>query len=324
MKTTHLKSVVVLVALVACSGMDGSGAPVTNPNRSGTMIYTGIEKLYAVNMATNKTRLALKLPVIDESLGGIGLGPKAEIALAYNSSTTGPNSRITLYKADGSIESTTRHKHMITTNPKFNLDGSKLAYTASFYDKTNTKQYAVQVVSRDGTELFYYSNARSPSWLPDGRLVYKSLKDENLYLSDTDYSQPSSLIPNTQGAGAPDVSPDGSRIVFSQGNSANNPRRIYMVNLDGSARRQVTTSQYGEETLAVFSPNGKELLVSSYACVSAGSGPPGGSVESDVLHVIPASATMQDIPIGTRSGAPSEQRDESGSTRCSYGAPSWR
>ena len=321
MKLAHLKTVLILVGLVACNGTtDGSGEAVTNPNRSGMMIYTGIGKLYAVNMATNKTRVALNLPVTSESYGGIGVGPKGEIAVTYNASTTGPDSRITIFRMDGSTENLGKRPHMVQTNPKFSADGSKLAYTASFRDKNNDLQYVVQVISRTGAALYYYSNARSPSWLPDGRLVYKSLKDDSLYLSDADPQNASELIPNTKGVGAPDVSPDGTRIVFSLGN----PRHVFMVNLNGSARRQVTTSQYGEELLAVFSPNSKELLVSSYGCVSAGSGPPSGGIDNDVLHIISSSATMLDIPSGTRSGVPSEQRDESGSTRCSYAAPSWR
>ena len=318
-KTLLLNALVVI--LVACNGTSGSGQP--SGSRSGTLVYTGVNKLYAVDMATNKTRVALNLPVLSESLAGIGLGPNGEIALAYNSSTTGPNSRVTIYKADGSVGVTSQHKYMIETNPRFSGDGSKLTYTVSVFTSGSTKRYSTQVIARDGTELYFYTNSRSPSWLPDGRLVYKSLNDNNLYLSDADYTKPSTLIPNTLDAGAPHVSPDGTRIVFSNKADANASRHLYMLNLDGSARRQVTTSQSAEEPLAVFSPNGKELLVSSYSCVAAGSG--GGNFsDSDVLHIISASATMQDIPLGTSSGAPSEQRDESGATRCSYGAPSWR
>lgn len=305
--------------LLSCNGASGSGSGL---NRSGTLIYQKVQKLYAVDMATNKTRLALNLPVLSESLTGTGLGPRGEIALAYNSSTTGPNSRITIYKADGTVEGTSKHQYMIETTPRFSADGSKLTYTISVYTNGANKRYSTQVISRDGKELYYYVNSRSPSWLPDERLVYKSLIDNNLYLSDADYSKPSTLIPNTFDASAPHVSPDGTRIVFSKIATANTPRHLYMVNLDGSGQRQVTTSEYGEESLAVFSPDGKELLVSSYSCVSAGSGAPFN--DSDVLHIIPASATMLDIPLGTNSGAQSEQRDESGATRCSIGVPSWR
>jgi Tol biopolymer transport system component len=311
------------VLLLACNGASGSGKPPDGSSRSGTLIYQKVQKLYAVDMATNKTRLALDLPVLSESLVGTGLGPNGEIALAYNSSTTGPTSRITIYKADGTVEGTSQHQYMIETTPRFSADGSKLTYTVSVYTSGANKRYSTQVISRDGKELYYYVNSRSPSWLPDERLVYKSLIDNNLYLSDADYTKPSRLIPNTLDAGAPHISPDGMQIVFSKVSTANTQRHLYMVNLDGSGQRQVTTSQYGEESLAVFSPNGKELLVSSYSCVSAGSGAPVFN-DSDVLHIIPASATMLDIPLGTNSGAQSEQRDESGATRCSIGAPSWR
>ncbi len=317
-KTRLLSAFVVL--LLGCDGASGSGKP---PSRTGTLIYQKVQKLYAVDMATNKTRLALNLPVSSESLTGTGLGPNGEIALAYNSSTTGPNSRITIYKADGTVERTSQHQSMIETTPRFSFDGSKLTYTISVYSSGANKRYSTQVTSRDGTGLYFYANSRSPSWLPDGRLVYKSLNDNNLYLSNADFTKPSTLIPNTLGADAPHVSPDGTRIVFSKIATANAPRHLYMLNLDGSGLRQVTTSQYGEESLAVFSPDGRELLVSSSSCVAAGSGAPVFN-DSDVLHIIPASATMLDIPLGTNSGAPSEQRDESGATRCSIGVPSWR
>lgn len=157
--------------LLACNSASGSGKPPDGSSRSGTLIYQKVQKLYAVDMATNKIRLALNLPVLSESLIGIGLGPKGEIALAYNSSTTGPNSRITIYKANGVLEGTSQHQYMIETTPRFSADGSKLTYTTSVYISGANKRYSMQVISRDGKELYYYVNSRSPSWLPNERLV---------------------------------------------------------------------------------------------------------------------------------------------------------
>jgi Tol biopolymer transport system component len=307
----------LVIALLAC---DGTSAPNAGAGRSGTMLYYYINALYGVNMATNKERRVYDLSSINESYVGAGLGPKGEIALAFNSSPIGPTSRLVILKPDGTLEGSYKHKYMIESNPQFSADGSKIAYTASIYLNGSDKKYSVQVASRTGTDLSFFETADSPKWLPDGRLVFQSSDGPGLFLSDTPENKDSTFIPNTDRATKPDVSPDGSRIVFMWGATANSPKNLYMIKPDGSGRRQVTTTSDGVVHEGIFSPNGKELLVSSVGCVS-GSGPiVVGPDVSDVAHIIPADASKLEIPLG-KNGA---MKGEDGTTRCVDSVESWR
>ena len=313
MRTRWLPTFIILALLLSTlNASQGKG------NRSGTMVYLYNRDLYRVNMTTGKINTFLDLSDLD--LGGIGVGPNGEIAIASNSSAIGPNSKITIYKPDGSVQGVYRHKYMIESNVQFSADGSKLAYTASRFDENSNKRYSVQVSSREGEELYFYRQSSDPIWLPDGRLVY--LSGGQLYLSNKDYRAPSQAIPNTKGASSPAVSPDGQRLVYAWAGDKAGFTHLYMTSLDGRERQQVTTSSAGREYGAVFSPNGQELLLSSRnACVGAG-GLQIVTGASDVLHLIPADSSKRDIPVGVR--ARSVLKDGANETVCADTTASWR
>jgi WD40 repeat protein len=327
-------AVAMCVALLsACGGGGGGGggggaeAPGSGPaapsDRRGTLTYSFIDKVYGVDMARNTTQVLLRIDY-NRSLVGIAAGPDGVSALASNSSSTGPTSRLTIQRPDGSKEAETDYNFIIRSLPKFSGDGKQLAMNGLIY-RSGTAYYFLQVVDRAGKALYYFDDHESPAWLPDGRLLMRSRLDGKLYITDSsDPLEPLSEVPNSAGALAPAVSPDGTEIAYTAQASTNAPRHIYMMSIGGGSKRQVTTSTNSEETRALFSPSGKELLITSYGCVSGiQSGAPVGSVDDDLMHVIPADATMLNID-GDRSSSPTQLRDEDGKSRCAFASLSWR
>jgi Tol biopolymer transport system component len=134
------------------------------------VVYTYINKLYAVNMATGQTRKLLDLN-LDRSYAGAAVGPAGEFAVAYSSRQALSNtSWLTILKTDGSEERTTQFGHTIQGWPMFSPDGSKIAFTAGVYEgwAINT---SAQEVSRAGESLLFYGDYATPQWMPDGGLL---------------------------------------------------------------------------------------------------------------------------------------------------------
>jgi dipeptidyl aminopeptidase/acylaminoacyl peptidase len=329
-KTTYSALIAVVVAaLVACGGGGGGDpAPAGNTSRTGTMVYTYISELLAVDMATNKTRLLAKLVNVSSNrdFAGASVGPAGEFAVSYNTDAALSNTGwIVILKPDGSEESTLRLKYMFEGPPVISPDGSKIAFNASFYNgNTSITSKFVQVVSRTtGENLFFYANYSSPQWTPDGQVLLSGTK--GLYIAEAKIGGQAVLIPNSQNAGGHSLSPDGKKIAFVRSATTDAPRHIYMMNIDGTGTRQVTNSQNSEETRVRFSPDGNSLMVTTYGCISTFSSYPYavGNVDDDLIHVIPASSSMLDIlEIRNLSGTALQREDGLG--RCTGGTLSWR
>jgi Tol biopolymer transport system component len=327
LKLKTLIAATLAATLLACGGGGGGGAPATANNGSsnlslgGTAIYSYISTLYAVNMQTGATRTLLKLD-LNFSYVGAGVGPAGEFVVAYNNGTTGPTSTILILKPDGSEERRFRLNYTIQGAPQFSPDGTQIAFLAGVYQGSSGLDYFAQVVSRTGESLFFYGDYEVPRWLPGGRLV---LSDRNgLYVdaAPSDLNSVPSAIPNSQNISRFALSPDGNSIAFVRSAATGAPRHIYMMNIDGSGTRQVTTSANSEETNMVFSPDGKYLLIRSSGCITVGSSTGVGSVDDDLMHVIPADSTMLNIE-SIRNQAPTALRDEQGQGRCTSGTISW-
>jgi dipeptidyl aminopeptidase/acylaminoacyl peptidase len=331
----HALLVSCALALAACGGGgDGgagtdsnTGAPPAGSGRSGTMVYSSINKILSVNMATGATRTLSTLDYV-LSYVGAGVGPDGDVALAYNSSSTGPTSEFTILKADGSTQTSPRLPYMIEGPPKFSPDGTQLAFTVSTRAASGSgRSYATQVVSTGGENLYYYDNYDRPNWTPDGRLVMISQDGKlDLYVTPVKDTDPLQRIPNSSNIGSFSIHPDGTKIAFARGAGNGAPRHIYVMNFDGTNTSQVTTSAASsEETRVVYSPNGKELLITSYGCIGVSDNGMGtGDLDRDLIHLISADSRMVDIRSLANSGASSRLLDENGSTRCTGVTPGWR
>jgi Tol biopolymer transport system component len=324
----------VLLAFAACGGGGGGAQDATTPTtpnskaRSGTMAYVHINELFAVDMRNGASRSLSKLVVVgsnNRNFAGATVGPAGEFAVSYNTDTALSNrSWVVILKPDGTQERTISLNFMLNGPPFVSPDGSKIAFDASFYNgNTSQTNKFIQVISRTGENLFYYSNFAYPQWMPDGQLLLTD--KDGVHLSTADYKAAPVLIPNSQNFGDFSVSPDGKQIAFVRRATTGAPRHIYMMNIDGSGTRQVTQSATSEETSVQFSPDGKDLMVTTYSCISVfNSYPHGiGNVDEDLIHVIPANSSMLDI-LDIQNLSDTALQREDGLGRCTSGTLSWR
>lgn len=305
----------------------GGTPPAANTSRSGTMVYSYISELLAVDMSSGKTRLLAKLSALgsNREFAGASVGPAGEFAMSQNTATPLSNTGwIVILKPDGSEERSLSLKYMFNGRPVISSDGSQIAFSASFYN-SNTLQTNkfTQVVSRtDGKALFFYPNYGYPLWMPDGQLLVNGM--DGLYIAEAKISGKVVLIPNSQNFNDYALSPDGKKIAFVRSTAAGVPRHVYIMNIDGSSTRQVTASKTSEETSVRFSPDGNSLMVTTSGCIAVFDSYPYsiGSVDNDLIHVIPAGSSLLDI-LETRNLSATALQRENGLGRCTAGTLSW-
>jgi hypothetical protein len=138
--------------------------------------------------------------------------------------------------------------------PVLSPDGSKIAFHVEpiYYDSR------VLATTRDGKRLAEFKDVTEPDWTRDGRLVVAKRMSTveskpGIYISDTNLTKLTRIDPNLDNASWPTVSPDGKRIAFVHHG------HIWLMNLDGSGLKQLTSSDNGEERPA-WSPDGRWLV----------------------------------------------------------------
>ncbi len=156
--------------------------------------------------------------------------------------------------------------------PRYSQDGSKIIYvsnkTSDYFSPSSVYLYDLE--SKEEKEIA--PQVRSTvSWVPgQNKIVYAKLSDDNknwynvhdLYVFDLDSENETRLTENMR-ANQPDVSKDGSEIVFLfQKDGTTN---IGIVNISGKEFRQLTFFQNGEQ---VFNPkfsNDDSYIVFDYS-----------------------------------------------------------
>jgi len=176
--------------------------------------------------------------------------------------------------ADGSdqteVAATTQGSHL-----RWSPDGTRFAFT---------DVGGIYVMNADGTgerRVTSGSSAMGPSWSPDGtRLIYRSLEGGGngiamvmgIAVVNADGTGQQRLTDRE--ASSPAWSPDGNRIAF--GASGAGGSEIFVMNLDGSGRRQLT-SLGGNVDSPAWSPDGTKIVFrhnSELMVVGAGGGSP--------------------------------------------------
>lgn len=182
--------------------------------------------------------------------------------------------QIYIMNADGSAVTrfTDNSPNVLYRYPALSPDGTRLAFT-----RDEGTDHALYVVGIDGNNLRRLSTSSvgvaEPVWSPDGSKIaylrgydttYGGLANlsgcgPEIYVIDVFSARETNL---TQGAGGvdPTWSPDGTRIAFSSARNGN--YEIYMMPVDGSELKQLTTTEWAEAEPA-WSPDGKRIAYTS-------------------------------------------------------------
>jgi Tol biopolymer transport system component len=137
----------------------------------------------------------------------------------------------------------------------------------------------IYVMNPDGTEQTRLTNNppvgnilgidADPAWSPDGtKIAFLSVRDKpdgEIWIMNADGSNPRNLTSDsTRWDLEPEWSPDGQQIVYvssryDSGRVVAGTAEIYLINVDGTNRRQLTHNNY-TDAYPVFSPRGNEIV----------------------------------------------------------------
>ena len=294
-----------------------TGCPPPIPvGRTGQMTYFFNNDIFAVNMTTLVSQLRITDNNFQLKYVGQGLGPSNALAVAFNVDNIGNNSQLNIYNANNAIENTFNYSIRFNSAPIFSPDGQTIGMRV-FQESGQLgvpPTFTTQFFSRTtGNGFFGLNGSFRFAWMPDGRLVVK-FPQGIVILNSLQNLNDNVLIPNTTDALDFSISPNGTKVAFIAAASAQAQSHVYMINIDGTARRQVTTSRLGDEVQAVFSPSGSELLLLTDSC---------GLVFSSARYVqiVPADATLLDV---TASTTPYLLRINGNTRICAETALSWR
>lgn len=283
------------VLLAGCKKDDSSGPDRGNSSWGKGRIYysSPTEGVRYIDLAT-KTKGLLLPEDYDRHDWDVSMDGQKTITSANTGDTDWDANLITISNiSDGQV--TGQFRYYPTegdyASPKFSPNRSKIAVVPTYHD-------GIVIMNLEGrveNHLLSYGGEKIRqnimAWMPDNTLLF--MVGNKLCRTNTAYTNASVIADiNLSKWGAPQPSPDGTRIAYASGN------HIWMMNADGSNKKQVTTST-DEETYPVFSPDGKYLLIGTRFIESTGS--PRSGVFSDgvwAMAIIPADGQQYNVDQG--------------------------
>ena len=142
-------------------------------------------------------------------------------------------------------------------DPRFSPDGTQIAITLRAGRHVNRR---IAIVSSAGGDLIdllptaWEGDSFGARWSPDGtKIAFYTLRDGNreVYVMDTDGSNPTNLSNNPALDECPDWSADGSKIAFGSDRDGNH--ELYVMDVDGSNQTRLTHNTSRDST-ARWSP----------------------------------------------------------------------
>lgn len=155
---------------------------------------------------------------------------------------------------------TKSNTHVVASNYAefggFSPDGQRLVFH-EWVGNWWSADVNLYIVNADGSGRAQLPQGIRPAWSPKGGLiVFDTCRGTScgIYVVQPD-GQGFRQVTSDSG-GKASWAPDGSRIVYSA--DVDGDPEIWIVNLDGSGRKQLTSNK-GNDTLPVFSPDGKYI-----------------------------------------------------------------
>lgn len=263
----------MLLALAACGGGGGGGtepaspAPGPDPGQPAPPPAPAAEGVLYVQTAEGDELgyggldLATGVLSIVRGNGGSSAAPDGTEFAAIESDDhemLAPDDHTTelvIFGLDGRANARFGRAGWIGAPVRLSADRQRVAFAYEGDDG----QDLLNVSDREGRVLARYSGLSSWDWAGDGSLY--AAGGDTLYRIGADLGPPVPVqrFPGDQPMNVA-VSPDGTRLAFSLGDREARRNHVHVMNVDGSALRQLTTSASNEDNPA-WSPDGREIAV---------------------------------------------------------------
>jgi Tol biopolymer transport system component len=189
-------------------------------------------------------------------------------------SRRGPGSEFTradiLVMATGGSGQTniTNSQHDEDGEPAWSPDGRRVAFDCIHFEDDGVTAVGgnhVCAINANGTGRVTLTTGYSPAWSPDGKRIAFTRFDsgtENIWVMDANGDNPKNLTKQASGSNTEAAwSPDGSRIAFTAVPNRTLPGEIFVMNADGSGRRQLTDDNVYDGS-PTWTPDGTRIAFS--------------------------------------------------------------
>ena len=182
--------------------------------------------------------------------------------IAYESSYQG-RLRVFVMNQDGTgqhLVSPDAASSVDDMQPAWSPDGTQIAFAST---RGLAGGWHVWVMNADGTNLRELPGdlTQHPAWSPDGSRIAGDAGGSAIFVINADGTNERRLAtpPASHNDEAPDWSPDGATVVFSESPWDGTSSALYAVGADGSGERQLTSGAYSDYDPS-WSPDGTRIV----------------------------------------------------------------